>query len=413
MKPHIHFHSDCSFFAGCENMLVNFFQNDQFLQDYRVSFSYRYSSAYDAGFKSRVTRQFETMPLRLLDTDLFNTISFMPARLTAKVISRVVLLKYWFVLWNTFVLYRAFGKNKIDMLHINNGGYPGAYSCMAAVFAAKLRGIRRIVYVVNNVAFPYGSVYRRLDYPLDRIVMKTVSVFVTGSTYAGRKLIEVLKLPSSQVTTIHNGISPRTVTETKQQVMGRLGVSGGRLLIAVVANLEERKGHIYLFKALKSLKDQGYESRLPMTLIEGSGPMLGPLIKFVQDEGLENDIKFIGTEAQVFNLMNAADIIALPSISHEDFPNVILEAMCLGKAVIASRLSGTPEQIEHLRSGMLVEPRDVDGLAGAIKQVIDDSVLRERLGENAQQRFDDSFLANISVANYVKIYERLLKEDGQ
>ena len=413
MKPHIHFHSDCSFFAGCENMLVNFFQNEQFMQDYRVTFSYRRSTPYETGFRSRVTRQFDTIPLGLLDTDLFNNISFKPARLALKVISRLLLLKYWFVLWNTLVLYRAFGRSKIDVLHINNGGYPGAYSCMSAVFAARLRGIRKIVYVVNNIAFPYISLYRWLDYPLDRIVAKTVSVFVTGSTYAGRKLTEVLRLPSSQITTIHNGISPRIVTETRQEVLKRLGIQDGRLLIAVVANLEERKGHIYLFKALKSLKDQGYESRLPLVLIEGTGTTFDDLMRFVRKEGLENDIKFIGTEANVFNLIDAVDIIALPSISNEDFPNVILEAMSFGKTVIASRLAGTPEQVDHMQSGILVKPKDVEGLAQAIWQVVEDETSRKRLGKNALQRFNDRFVANISVANYVSLYLKLLEANNR
>jgi len=203
------------------------------------------------------------------------------------------------------------------------------------------------------------------------------------------------------------------VTETRQEVLKRLGIQDGRLLIAVVANLEERKGHIYLFKALKSLKDQGYESRLPLVLIEGTGTTFDDLMRFVRKEGLENDIKFIGTEANVFNLIDAVDIIALPSISNEDFPNVILEAMSFGKTVIASRLAGTPEQVDHMQSGILVEPKDVEGLAQAIWQVVEDETSRKRLGKNALQRFNDRFVANISVANYVSLYLKLLEANNR
>lgn len=416
MKSSIHFHSDCPFFAGCENMLVNFFQHNEFMQNYHVSFSYRYSQAYQSGFRRRVQRDFHAVPLNLLDISTVysyvNRYSYKPIRMFFKLITNMLLLKYFYILRNTIVFYQLFGKERIDLLHVNNGGYPGAYSCMAAVFAAKLRGIKRIVYVVNNIASSYKSPLRWLDFPLDRILAKNVSVFVTGSVYAGLKSMKVLKLPPSKVINIHNGIAPRTVTETKQEVLQRLGIKEGRLLIAVVAVLEERKGHIYLLKALKLLKDQGYDKKLPIVVIEGGGPKLQSLKSFVQDFGLNGNVLFIDDESNIFNLMNAVDVIVLPSISHEDFPNVVLEAMSLGKTVIASSLSGIPEQIEHMESGILVKPKDVNGLAKAIKQIVDNPSLCKLLGEKAFHRFTDRFLANISVLNYVKLYNSLLKGDN-
>jgi glycosyltransferase involved in cell wall biosynthesis len=414
VKNRIHFHSDCPFFAGCENMLVNFFQDRQFLKDYQVSFSYRHSASYESGLKQRVSTELDIRPLKLLDIAEF--INQYPSRVLSiilKILCRIIFVKYWFILWNTIVIYKMFGEEKIDVLHINNGGYPGAYSCMSAVFAAKLRGIKKIVYVVNNLAVPYNSFQRWADFPLDLIVAKEVTVFVTGSAFAGEKLRDVLKLPPNKYKNIHNGITARGIIQTPKEVLKRLCIDNDRLIMAIVAVIEERKGHVFLLQALKHLMNQGYDSRLPYLVIEGSGSQLEKLIRYVEDNGLKEIVKFIGNEKNIFDLLNAADIIVLPSITNEDFPNVILEAMSLGKPVIASRLAGTPEQVVHMETGILVEPGDVKGLADAITMLVDNRSLLEEMGEKARQKFNDCFTATKSVSNYTNLYKRLLREVGK
>ncbi|MBI4191174.1 MAG: glycosyltransferase family 4 protein [Betaproteobacteria bacterium] len=409
MRPRVHFHSDCPYFAGCENMLVNFFHDDRLMREFEVSFTYRQSAAYDAGFRSRVARDFDVRPLGLKDVaELDARVQRLPAPLgwLLRLTARVLLFRYWFVLWNTWLLYRTIGNP--DLLHVNNGNYPGAYSCMAAVFAARLRGIRRIVYVANNVAIPYCSVQRWLDYPFDRLVAATVSIFVTASRHAGTELQKVLRLPLSKVINIHNGIAPRPVTEDRGQTSRRLGIPAGRVLIGVVAIIEERKGHLVLLDAVRRLKKHGQGGALPFIIIEGTGSEVRAVNDYVARHGLGDDVRLIGSEPNIFNLLNAVDAIALPSVSHEDFPNVVLEAMSLGKPVIASRLAGIPEQIGHRESGLLVEPRDSAGLAEAMRELAADAALREQLGRNARRRFSERFTADAAVAGYLSLYRRVL-----
>ena len=65
-------------------------------------------------------------------------------------------------------------------------------------------------------------------------------------------------------------------------------------------------------------------------------------------------------------MINAFDFIILPSISHEDFPNVVVEAFSLGKPVIGSKIAGKPQQIYHEINGILVSPKKVEELTCAI-----------------------------------------------
>ena len=413
MRKKIVFYSDCAFFAGCESMLANFFQNEDFMGKYQVSFFYRYSEEYEAGFRQRVKRNLRTVPVRLLDLnsvfDLAGKDRWSFLRPVVVGFSHLV-LKHFFIFWNTVRLYCLFRKESADILHVNNGGYPGAYSCAAAVIAARLSGIRRIVYVVNNIAHSYRPMWRWLDIPYDMAVFRAVSVFVTGSSHARKMLIDALKINPSKAVNIFNGIEPRRVTEKREETLRRLGVEKGRLLIGVVAILEERKGHAVLLDSMRLLRQEMSGGELPIVLIEGEGPESERLKAYVEKEHLGDCVEFVGREENVFNFMNAVDIMVLPSIAQEDFPNVILEAMSLGKTVIASSIAGVPEQISHMKDGILVAPGSSKDLAGAIGSVMRDDGLRRSLAMRAREKFTIDFSAQRAVMNYKAMYERLLAE---
>jgi len=410
MRPRLHIHSDCRFFSGADNMVGNLLASEALRQRYDVRFSYRYTPEYERGFRSRVTTTVQTCPLRLLDVDRLAELAAGLPRFAGKVWKLLVFalqVRYIFLLWNTVHLWRLFRHEDIDILHVNNGGYPAAYSCNAAVFAARLAGIHRIVYVVNNLAGPYTSPLRWTDYPFDRIVARAVTTFVTGSRTAATTLQRVLRLPPERVRTIHNGIAPRVLHEGRNAVLERLGVADNHTLFAMVAVIERRKGHAILVEAMRLLRGLLEPSEMPILLIEGVGSRLAELKAAIRKHGLEDCIRYVGSEEHVFDLLNAVDVVVLPSISHEDFPNITLEAMSLGKPVVASRLAGLPEQIVDMESGLLVKAGDAAGLARALLLLVKDPELRERLGQAARRRFNDHFRHDLAVSAYMSLYDEL------
>jgi len=408
MSFRIHYHSDCSFFAGCENMLVNFLHSDELAACADLSFSYRYSPRYRQGLESRVEKDVPTFPLSLIE---YNAVFGRPLHslsgMLFKLAGLLLLFRLWFLLYNSYVMWRFLGTlGPVDILHVNNGGYPGAGSCMAAVFAARLRGVRRIVYVVNNVAVGYRRPSRWLDYPFDRLVARWVDRFVTGSSYAGSALARVMRLAPERMQCIHNGVRLRQPSECREEFAARLGLPRDRLLLGVVAVLEERKGHRVLLQAMRLLKQR--LDAMPLLLVEGHGSELAGLREYVAQNGLGDDVRFLGDEDNVFNLLCAVDFVILPSIRDEDFPNVVIESMGLGKPVIASRLCGTPEQIDDMESGLLVPPGDAGALAEAILTLSRGQEIRQALGGRAREKFAHEFTSGSSVGRYIDLYNELL-----
>lgn len=412
MKPRIHFYSDCDFFAGCENMLANFFNHGEFMSRYRVSFAYDHTEAYEAGFKRRVPVEMDARPIRLLDhrplSFFAEKVAFKPVSLLLQAASNA--LKYLCVALNIPILYRSFAGQGIDLLHINNGGYPASYSCLSAVLAARIAGIKHIVFVVNNQASGYAHPFRWLDYPLDRLVRRYVTTFVTGSRSAGRRLQEVLKLKPEKLQCLPNGIQPRSLTEDRATVLDRLGLPQQGLYVGAVAILEKRKGHIYLLEALRILQER-HEAGGLVLLIEGGGPEEERLRQVIAEAGLQN-VHLIGREARVFDFMAAMDVMVLPSIGNEDFPNVILEAMALGKPVVATRIAGVPEQVDPMETGLLVEPANSRELADALATLANDAELRQRLGAKASEKFEANFTVETAVSRYMALYDRIINEGG-
>lgn len=405
----IHYHSDCPFFAGCESMLINFFNSKGYNNQFKMSFSYRYSDKYSKALYKNIKYDIDTFPFRFpYLSRLFYFFEkkniFLKKTLTLFGFS---ILNYPLFIYEVIVLFYFFRKREIDILHVNNGGYPAALSARAAVVAGKLVGIPNILMVVNNMAADYKHPLRWLDYPVDLAVKYSTDLFITGSEAARERLIAVLNFPDCKAKSIHNGISIRPITETTSETRRKLHLDIFKgIVFGVVALLIPRKGHQVLFDAILKMvtKNQSLSFKI---MVEGDGFLREELKNFVHENQLEEWIVFIGEEDNVMNFMSMLDVLILPSIQNEDFPNVILEAMGLGKAVIASRLAGTPEQIIDGVTGLLIEPNNVEQLAEAISCLLDRPELILSMGKRGKERFEQFFSSSIALNNYMSTYYQL------
>jgi glycosyltransferase involved in cell wall biosynthesis len=413
MKPSILYYSDCSFFAGCENMIANFLNDKTIKKDFSVSFAYNYSKKYEQGLNSRVSNtDFQKLSIRLLKQLSYckpvdSSVAWSIAHKTFFAFY-IPFYKYVSIFYNTIKLFKFFKRHKADILHINNGGFPAANSCYSAVIAAKMAGIEKIIYVVNNLADDYKHPFRWLDYPIDFFIKRWVTFFITGSEHAGERLKKVLALNENNQVTINNGIQKREITLTKEEFKIKYSIPGNKIIASVVANLEKRKGHIILLEAISLLKKQHPLCLDLFFIFEGVGPENPILKKFIAENELKENVIMIDYIPDIFNLLNASDFVILPSIANEDFPNVIIEAMSLGKPVIGTKIAGIPEQIDNNKTGIVVKPQNPEELKQAIITLSLDSDLRQQFSIEAKRKFDSLFEKSISIQKYCNLYKSIL-----
>jgi glycosyltransferase involved in cell wall biosynthesis len=144
-------------------------------------------------------------------------------------------------------------------------------------------------------------------------------------------------------------------------------------------------------------------------LIAGTGPLQADLLRRIEQTGLHDHCVLIGHEPNIMNLFAVVDVLIAPSVDYEDFPNVIVEAMGAGKAVIASRLAGAAEQILEGQTGLLLTPGSSDELAEAVCRLCKDRSLVGELGRNGQRRFQAWFTAEKAVDRYLAFYRSLIE----
>lgn len=408
----VHFHSDCGYFAGCENMLPPLFSKLMNHPEFQVTFSYRYSSKYEEGLRRRVVQPVCEFP-RIYPN--FGDPSKYPEWLPS--LFQGVLIRIWALLcvpilmaYQVLDLFLLFRRLKPAVLHVNNGGYPAAPSARAAIIAGKFSRIPLKIMVVNNMAQNYRSIYRVMDYPVDCLVSYFTDVFITGSKSAMSRLIEILKLPQSKTIVIPNGIMGSTSSsvhssQPENTISDFIGTT-----FAVIAELVPRKGHIYLFKAIATLRDSKIiEPSQFRLLVVGDGPLTSELKKYIIGNRLEKFVFFEGYMNDIYTSLEKIDVVVLPSIAYEDFPYVILEGMSMMKPIIGSRIAGIPEQIDHEITGLLVAPGNDRELAKAIEVLHTQPLLRAQMGRNGKQKFLANFTSAIATDNYMKLYSSITK----
>ncbi len=167
-------------------------------------------------------------------------------------------------------------------------------------------------------------------------------------------------------------------------------------VVVCVANLFAYKGHRVLLEALSSLVSEGLQCRLALV---GDGPERSALEEEVRVRGL--DVLFAGQRTDAARYVAAADVVVLPSL-HEGMSNAIMEAMALGRPVVATSVGGTPELLGD--TGLLCPPGDPRALAEALRRVLLDPALRERLGVAARNRLRKEFSVDALVERHLAAY---------
>jgi glycosyltransferase involved in cell wall biosynthesis len=402
----VHYYSDSYIFGGSEHMVGVLLDAAVASDAIDARFTYRHSRAYDDPARRRVPAGIPINGIRLPNPeDLWSSLVGVPRRLV-KGAAYATFVRQAFQVWDVGRLYQIFRADQPDVVHVNNGGFPAAASCNAAAVAARLAGVPVVVYVVNNRAVDYRTPLRWPDLPLDRVVARSVTRFVTGSQASAAALRRVLHLPEEAVAVLPNGVAPRAPDETRAETRAWLGQPAEHVVVLVPARLESRKGHRHLFAALELIaRRRGLDG--VGVVVAGDGPEECALKADVDRRGLTGSVKFIPSQPNWWNLYAAADIVVLPSIENEDFPNVVIEAMAMARSVIGTRLAGIPEQIDEGVTGLVVKPGDAEELAAALTRLIDDAPLRRNFGEAGQSRFDALFRPEVAVRRYWSLYREL------
>ena len=161
--------------------------------------------------------------------------------------------------------------------------------------------------------------------------------------------------------------------------------SQGRLRLVLVGRLSPEKGIDILLNAIAKLDAQ------PVRLtILGEGPIQGELDSLVSSLGLQKIVDFVGFQRDIKPYLEDADAFVMPSL-REGFPMSLIEAAACGLPVIASRVGGIPDLVNHGENGLLCDPNDTDALVNILAEYIQSperyAATAQAMGESIRTRF--------------------------
>lgn len=185
---------------------------------------------------------------------------------------------------------------------------------------------------------------------------------------------------------IYDGMEPLPAIETID-IRETLHLPPQSNVLFSAGRLTFQKGYDLLIQAARMAKDKGFDWQF---VIAGEGKLKDELVGQSQQLKVDDIVHFIGFRTDITALMKAADLFVLPSRS-EGMPNVLREAMAMGRACVAAAVNGVPELIEHEKSGLLTEKENVTQLFEGIQRLLDDKPLRTYIEKNAHQRVTKHF----------------------
>ena len=172
--------------------------------------------------------------------------------------------------------------------------------------------------------------------------------------------------------------------------------------------------HISNFRPVKNVPDivnafAAIQREIPCRLtMVGDGPERQHVEQLVRSLGLSARVHFAGTQANVMDFLSVADLYLMASET-ESFGLSALEAMSCGVPVVAYRVGGMPEVIQHGETGLFAEPHDVAGLARAATELLTDPPRQRRMARAARRRAMERFTVGAIVPMYEQVYDRVTR----
>lgn len=290
-------------------------------------------------------------------------------------------------------------KEQPDIIHVNSSKAGGVVG-VAAVLARMFFGIRtKRIFTIHGWAFhedrpPWQTLLIRF---FSKLTAYCYHHIICVSEYDYTSLLRQRVVPPKKLITIHNGISPEDVALLSHDgALTRLGKYAGTsftnsdILIGTIGELHQNKQPLLLLKTVRVLEPQPHVK----IVIIGEGEERAVLREYIEKHGLRDAVFLLGNIPDAARLLRAFTIFAFPS-QKEGLPYVLLEAGIAMLPVVASRVGGIPEIIEHKKSGLLLDIKKTASpekeLAEVIAQLLDNRTVGKNYGAALHQKVITEF----------------------
>jgi glycosyltransferase involved in cell wall biosynthesis len=242
--------------------------------------------------------------------------------------------------------------------------------------------------------------------------LSTVNVAVSSPTRSHLIAGDVTNEPKTIV--IHNGLDTQRFDANRgsgAQLRREWNIQTGEILVGMIGRFSHWKGQDYLLRIAAQVLEHRHAVRFAFVggTVSGQTAVFDSFVQTVVGLGIQDRIIISGYRSDVPTVLEAYDIFVLPSILPDPLPTVVLEAMAMGKAVVANAHGGSIEMVAHGVTGFLVGPGNEEEMIAALLLLIDHPEVRQAMGNRGRLRMECNFSLDLFVEQWTMLYQGLLK----
>lgn len=299
-------------------------------------------------------------------------------------------------------LKKLFRELKPDVVH--------THASMSARIAAKQCGIKT-VYTRHSVFEPSARISKGLGKKINGFINNNTVDRIIAVAEAAKDNLTATGVSDKKIDVILNGVEALCEYDSDRQKAARdsFGIAADETAVALIARLTEVKGQKYFVDCAEILRSEGYKVKF---LIAGTGDTEAELKAQIREKGLEDTVIMTGFLTDVEPLMNAMDIQGNCSFGTEATSLSLLQGMSLGKPAVVTRFGGNPGVIRDGVNGFLTPVKDAAAMADAIRKLIDNRELYDKMREDSKRIYSSEFTAEVNTRRIENVYLSLTAGSG-
>ncbi len=290
-------------------------------------------------------------------------------------------------------------EHNVDLIHAHNPRF-----AFLSLLAFSRKPLICEIHAITDMSWPKHLV--------SKLVYRFSERIIVLSNSAKEELVRRYKVSPNKIEVIYNGIEAGKFKPSGQGALIREKHSiVDKSVIGYIGTFYEWQGIEDLVRAFSLVAEKKPDVRL---LLVGEGPDLERVRNTIDSSLIKDKVILTGRvpPAEVPHYFEAIDVfvIARPSTisTQTAVPLKLLEAMAMGKAIIATHVRGLSEVVEDRVNGLLIQPGNVEELAGKVLELLADEPLRRKIGSNAREQATREFSWGHSAEKVLKLYEETL-----
>jgi glycosyltransferase involved in cell wall biosynthesis len=304
-------------------------------------------------------------------------------------------------------LYNLYKREKPDVVH-----HVGMKTILWGTLAAKCAKVNGVVNAVSGLGGFFAEDNKSM---LAKVMPKVLKI-----SHNRKNLLVIFQNNEDRTMYVKKGI----IDDSRARFIKGSGVNlqefcytpeptEGKVKIILTARMIVEKGVFLLTEAAEKLRKE-YEDKAEFWLVGGIDDHPGAITKEQLDAACDGKyIKWLGYRTDVKELLQQSHIVAFPSYYMEGLPKSLIEATAIGRPIITTKSIGCKDTVDDGVNGFLIAPKEVEPLVEKLRLLIDDPVLRQKMGKASREKAERDFSLDVVIERHLSIYNELVSKSGQ